>query len=122
MSKLVSFGKFGACNSKPVTTDLDGWVPHAGSPSMKTWIEHATEDGKFLTGFWEAMPGTYRVDFYAGADEFAHMFEGELTLTEDGGKATHYVGGDAFYVPKGWKGTWKIEKRIRKVFAIRVLA
>ena len=87
---------------------------------MKTWIEHTADDGKFLTGFWEAMPGTYLVDFYNKHDEYVHMFEGRVTLTDEGGKQTSFVGGDSYYVPKGWKGTWKIEARVRKAFAIRV--
>lgn len=118
---IVSFGKFGAFNSTAITTDLDGWVKHAGSPSMRTWIEHTSDDGKFLTGFWEAMPGTYLVHFYEQHDEYVHMFEGKVTLTHEDGTAAFFVGGDSFYVPKGWKGTWETEARVRKAFAIRVL-
>ncbi len=72
---VVSYGKHFAPKATPIVTDLDGWTPVDGSPSMKTWIEHKTDDGKLLTGFWEAMPGTYRVVY--AADEFIHMFEGK---------------------------------------------
>ena len=116
--KVVSFGKLGACNSAPITTDLDGWKPVSGSPTMKTWIEHATPDGKFLTGFWEATPGTYQVTY--NADEMVHMFEGKATLTDQGGESRTYVGGDSFLVEAGFKGTWKTEETVRKTFAIKV--
>ena len=45
---IVSFGKLSSPNSTPITTDLDGWKPVEGSPTMKTYIEHATADGKYL--------------------------------------------------------------------------
>lgn len=116
--KVISFGKFGACNSTPITTDLAGWEPVAGSPTMKTWIEHATDDSKFLTGFWEATPGSYHVTYKA--DELIHLFEGKVTLTEDGGETKQYSAGDSFFVAAGFSGVWKTEERIRKIFAIRI--
>lgn len=116
--KLVSFGKLSSPNSTPITTDLDGWKPVEGSPTMKTWIENATEDGKFLTGFWEATPGTYKVTYHV--DEMVHMFEGKATLTVDGGESKTYVGGDSFFVPAGTTVTWKTTVPVRKIFAIKV--
>ncbi len=116
--KVISFGKNDARNSTPITTDLEGWKPVEGSPTMKTWIEHAPADGKFLTGFWEATPGTYQVTY--NADELVHMFEGKATLTENGGESKTYVAGDSFFVPAGFKGTWKTEKTVSKIFAIRI--
>ena len=73
---VTLFGKYTAPKSTPITADLDGWKPIEGAPTMKTWIEHKTPDGKFLTGFWEATPGTYHVTYTA--DELVHMFEGKL--------------------------------------------
>jgi uncharacterized cupin superfamily protein len=115
---VVSYGKHFAPKATPIVTDLDGWTPVDGSPSMKTWIEHKTDDGKLLTGFWEAMPGTYRVVY--AADEFIHMFEGKVTLSEDNGPTRQFSAGDSFQIPKGFTGLWKTEERIRKVFVIRV--
>ena len=116
--KLVSFGKISAPNSTPITADLDGWKPIEGSPTMKTWIEHATEDGKFLTGFWEATPGTYQVTY--NVDEMVHMFEGKATLTEAGGESNTYQAGDSFFVSAGSTITWKTLATVRKIFAIKV--
>ncbi|MFD2844165.1 hypothetical protein [Paracoccus cavernae] len=53
---VMKFGTYQAPNSEPITTDLDWWEPVEGTPSMKTWIENQTDDGKFLTGYWEATP------------------------------------------------------------------
>jgi uncharacterized protein len=115
---IVSFGKLGSPNSTPITADLEGWKPVEGSPTMKTWIEHATPDGKYLTGYWEATPGTYQVTY--NVDELVHMFEGNATLTLAGGETKTYVGGDSFFVPAGSKVTWKTTEKVRKMFAIKV--
>lgn len=116
--KVASFGTYGAPQSTPITADLDGWRPIEGSPSMKTWIEHKTEDGKFLTGFWEATPGSYHVTYKA--DELIHLFEGKVTLTSDEGETRTFSAGDSFHVAAGFSGVWKTEERIRKIFAIRI--
>ena len=97
--KIDQFGSYKAPKSTPITSNLDGWTPVEGNPSMKTWIEHKTADGKFLTGFWEAQPGTYHAVYQA--DELVHMFEG-------------------FHVAAGFSGNWKIEQTVRKIFAIRI--
>jgi uncharacterized cupin superfamily protein len=119
MSNVVKFGTYSAPKCEPITTDLDGWKPLEGNPSMKTWIENKTDDGKFLTGFWEAMPGTYHVTYKA--DELIHLFEGKMTLTEDGtGETKTYSAGDSFHIAAGFSGVWKTEEKIRKIFAIRI--
>ncbi len=115
---IVSFGKLSSPKSTPITTDLDGWKPVEGSPTMKTYIEHATADGKFLTGFWEATPGTYQVTY--NVDEMVHMFQGKATLTDATGESKTYVGGDSFFVAAGSKITWKTVETVRKIFAIKV--
>ncbi|ODN66431.1 cupin domain-containing protein [Methylophaga muralis] len=85
---------------------------------MTTWLEHVSEDGKLLTGFWEATPGTYRVTY--NADEMVHIFEGKATLKADNGDPVTYIAGDSFLVKAGFKGTWMTQQTVRKIFAIRV--
>jgi len=116
--KTVSFGKFTTPSVEAITSDLDGWVAVEGSPTMKTWLEHVPDDGKFLTGYWEATPGTYQVTY--NADEMVHIFEGKATLTDTDGNAVSYSAGDSFVVQAGFKGTWKTEETVRKIFAIRM--
>ncbi|GAB4291563.1 MAG: cupin domain-containing protein [Methylophaga sp.] len=116
--KTLSFGTISAPNSDPITSDLEGWRPVEGSPTMKTYLERVSADGKFLTGYWEATPGTYQVTY--NADEMVHMFEGKATLTDSDGNSVTYQGGDSFVVEAGFKGTWKTEETVRKIFAIRI--
>ncbi len=67
----------------PRLTDLDGWTRVEGNPTMKTWVQHTSEDGAVISGTWEATPGTWhaRYAFY----EFVHLIEGQITITPDGG-------------------------------------
>lgn len=116
--KTISFGKFDTTNTTPITDDLAGWEPVEGNPSMTTWLEHVPEDGKFLTGFWEATPGTYQVTY--NADEMVHMFEGKASLTDQYGNSVTYSAGDSFLVEAGFKGKWRTEETVRKIFAIRM--
>lgn len=115
---ILKFGTYKAPTVEPITTDLDWWTPVEGNPTMKTWLEHQTDDGKFLTGFWEASPGSYRVT-YSG-DEYIYMFEGKATLTQDGEEPKTFKAGDTFYIEAGFEGIWKTEETVRKMFAIRV--
>ncbi len=115
---IKKFGHYKAPTVEPITDDLDWWHPVEGSPTMKTWIEHQTEDGKYLTGYWEATPGSYRVKY--DVDEFIHMFEGKVTLINDGEEPRSFVAGDSFVIEAGFDGIWKTEETVRKAFAIRV--
>ena len=114
----VSYGKFDTKNVEPITTDLDGWKPVEGTPSMKTWIEYVSDDGRMLSGFWEAQPGTYEVTY--NGDEMVHLFEGEVLLTDKSGDTITYKAGDSFVVKAGFSGTWKTIKTIRKVLSIHL--
>ena len=102
----------------PIDENLDGWVVQDGTPSMKTWILHTAGDGTMISGYWEATPGTFHVTYTAY--EFVHLIEGKITITPDGGTPVTVMAGDAFAVEKEFKGTWKIEEKVRKHFAIRL--
>lgn len=115
---ITKFGTYDAPSVQPITEDLDWWHPVEGAPSMKTWIEHQSEDGKYLTGYWEATPGSYRVRY--DVDEFIHLFEGKVTLTDDGQAPRSFSAGDTFVIEAGFDGIWKTEETVRKAFAIRV--
>lgn len=103
---------------KPIEADLEGWKVVAGAPSMKTWVLHTSSDGKMISGYWEAAPGTYHATYTAY--EFVHMIAGRIVITPDGGSPVTVEAGDAFVVEADFKGTWKIEQAVRKHFDIRL--
>ena len=104
--------------NEPDTNDLDGWVVVDGKPTMKTWALHTNSDGTMLSGVWEATPGTYHATYTAY--EFVHMLAGRIIITPDGGKPVTVKAGDAFIVEADFKGTWKIEERVRKHFDFKI--
>lgn len=103
---------------EPETADLEGWVVVEGTPSMKTWVQHTSNDGSMISGYWEATPGTYHATYTQY--EFVHMMEGRLTITPDGGTSVVLGPGDAFVVEAGFKGLWKIDETVRKHFCIKL--
>lgn len=116
---MKSIVKLGNKNSMaPVTDDLEGWKVVSGTPSMKTWVLHTSEDGSMISGYWEATPGTYHATYTEY--EFVHVMEGRMTITPDGGEAVKLGTGDAFVVEAGFKGLWQIDETIRKHFAIKL--
>lgn len=102
----------------PLKTDLEGWLKVEGHPTMKTWIEYTSADKSMISGWWEATPGTYHASYATW--EFVHLIEGRIIITPDGGQAHQVNPGDAFVVEPGFKGTWKIEEKALKHFAIRL--
>ncbi|MEN9895547.1 MAG: hypothetical protein RIR97_1399 [Pseudomonadota bacterium] len=103
---------------EPVVTDLDGWVVVEGSPTMKTWVLHTSDDSRMMSGYWEATPGTYHATY--SDYEFVHLIEGRIVITPDGGEPVTVKAGDAFVVEADFKGTWKIEETVRKHFDFKL--
>jgi len=81
MASVVKLGELSTV--EPILGDLDGWKVVEGTPSMKTWILHSSEDSKMISGYWEATPGTYHAT-YTGY-EFVHLIAGRIVITPDGG-------------------------------------
>jgi uncharacterized cupin superfamily protein len=120
MPKAYTVAHLGKPNltSDPITTDLDGWKPVSGKPTMKTWIVSTSSDGAMISGVWEATQGTYHASY--AKNEFVHLLEGEIIITPDKGEPMEVGPGDAFVVEAGFEGTWQIKKPVRKHFAIQL--
>ena len=100
---------------EPDTTDLDGWVVVAGTPTMKTQILHTNQEKNMVSGIWEATVGTYHATY--SAYEFVHMISGKITIIPDDGTLPTIVkGGDSFIVESNFKGLWRIEEDVKKHF------
>lgn len=114
----MTLTKHSLAGIEPVTTDLDGWTPIEGNPSMITWIEYGADDGSLIAGTWRATPGTYRAEY--SAYEFVHLLEGRIDITPDGAETQTMLPGDAFSVDADFKGEWKIVEPVLKHFVIRL--
>ena len=67
-------------------------------------------------GIWRCGAYTEHYDNYP-VDEFMIVLEGEVTLEGDGFRDT-YRKGDAFLVPKGFRGTWHQPGDLLKYYVI----
>ncbi|MCV6591858.1 MAG: cupin domain-containing protein [Silicimonas sp.] len=66
------------------------------------------------SGIWRSTPYTEFYEDYP-ATEFMYILEGEVTLESDVFSET-YRAGEAFLVPKGFRGTWKQEAPMLKYY------
>lgn len=89
----------------------------AGHPMQRTENYYTSADETFFSGFWSSGVGRWRVD-YSGEEEFCHLLEGEVMLTDEAGNATHLKAGDRFTIAEGFKGTWETVKPCRKLYVI----
>ena len=95
--------------------------PHkatAGTPSMKTWVLHTSNDGNMVSGIWECSPGSYHATYTDY--EYVVLIAGRIVITPDGGTPVTVKAGDAFVVEHDFKGTWEIQEHVRKHFDFRV--
>lgn len=67
-------------------------------------------------GLWECAPGRFWT-LFDGDGEFLRILEGRLTCIEEGGPTTYLGPRDAMTFPPGWRGEWRIEGTLRKLFA-----
>jgi uncharacterized cupin superfamily protein len=77
-------------------------------------IYYSREKPGVRAGIWRAEPYT---DFYENYpfDEFMYVLEGSVTLESEDFIET-YQKGDAFLVPKGFRGTWKQTEPMLKFY------
>lgn len=104
--------------TEPSTAILDGWVVTEGNPQMKTWGLHTSAAGDMVCGIWECTEGSFHATY--SAYEYVVLIEGRIVITPDGGTPVTVEAPDAFVVEPTFKGTWKIEKPVRKHFDFRI--
>lgn len=112
-AKLIRFG------SNPPAVEAGAPAPDkivAGQPTTKLQNYYTDPTGQFFSGIWESSPGKWRVDY--GEEEFCAILAGKAILTDADGEAQAFTVGDAFIIPKGFKGTWETIEPLRKWYVI----
>ena len=72
--------------------------------------------GAFEAGFWaDAEVRSAAVDYQE--DEFCVILAGKVRITDADGRAELYGPGDAFVIPRGFRGTWENVEPVRKFYA-----
>jgi len=93
------------------------WIKE-GNPVARGTVLTQSADKKVSSGLWSCEPGKFEWTF--GWDEFVHVLEGEVEITEDGTENTITLQpGDMAHFPLGMKTHWHVKTAVRKFFVIR---
>ena len=87
-----------------------------GNPLRTTWNHY--EDAGVSAGTWACEPGAWRIAFADGKDEFFHVLEGRIRITDEGGTAKEFGPGDACVIPGGFSGLFEVLEAVRKHYVI----
>lgn len=87
-----------------------------GVPNGLDHIYYENEETKVTSGIWRSSPYTEWYDYYP-CDEFMYVLDGHVILENDT-FSEKYEKGDAFLVPKGFKGYWKQPVSMLKLYVI----
>lgn len=87
-----------------------------GKPMGRDHTYFERETPSFRSGIWRSSPYTEFYETYP-CDEFMYVLEGSVTLENDEFSET-YSKGDAFLVPKGFRGYWKQAEPMLKFYVI----
>ena len=88
----------------------------SGAPRTGARGAYENEAAGFYTGTWESQVGAWRVAY--DEDELCVILAGRVRLTEDGGAPRDFGPGDAFVLPRGFRGVWETLEPVRKIYAI----
>ena len=88
-----------------------------GNPVSRGMIAMQSEDKKMSTGFWECSKGTF--EWIYTWDESVYILEGEVEVSEEGGKSYSLKPGDITHFPKGIKTLWCVIQPVKKMFVVR---
>ena len=88
-----------------------------GAPRARGRVLVQSADRLVSSGLWECTAGRFQWTF--GWDEFVHILEGEVTISQPGGMTVTLKPGDTAHFPLGLKTEWHVPSYVRKVFTVR---
>lgn len=88
-----------------------------GEPREQGAVISESKDGKFIVGIWESTPYAEKIDAYPG-DEFCQVISGKVTLTDENTNEFTFDAGESYFVPKGFKGTFRVVETMRKYYVL----
>lgn len=87
-----------------------------GNPLRTTWNHY--EDKGVSAGLWACEPGAWRIAFAQGKDEFFHVIEGRIRISDSEGNEKEFGPGDAGVIPAGFTGVFRVLQAVRKHYVI----
>ena len=90
----------------------------AGNPLRTTWEHYANPSGEISGGVWACGPGAWRIVFDKNSDEYFHVLEGRICITDDAGLAHEFGPGEACVIPAGFTGTFEVLEPVKKHYVM----
>ncbi|VWX34841.1 Cupin [Limnobacter sp. 130] len=87
-----------------------------GNP-LRTTRNHFEKNG-VSAGLWTCETGAWRIAFAPGKDEFFHVIEGRIQITNAAGQAEQFGPGDAGVIPAEFTGVFEVLEPVRKHYVI----
>jgi uncharacterized cupin superfamily protein len=104
--------------------DATHWEPYplpketivAGDPAAQVHWARVSKPGQpaYYSGLWTAQPSTF--DYTFELNEFAHILEGHVVVTQVDGPTLDLRAGDVATFPKGARTRWEVRAAMKKVF------
>ena len=91
----------------------------AGPQSNWMTVLHS---GEVTVAVYESTPVLIEIKEPFPYDEYVHVLEGEVTLTDLDGNENTFKAGENFLVPKGFLGTWNMTTHYREMVAAETKA
>lgn len=88
----------------------------AGMPEQHMANFFSDKTGQFHCGVWESTPGRWRVTYTE--NEFCHVTEGRVRISDAYGRAKVFGPGDSFVIPAGFEGEWDVLESMKKLYVI----
>ena len=116
MSSLTILNASTAGDALPDMPIEPSWIIE-GTPRARGKVYLQSADGKVSSGIWDCTAGRFRWNF--GWDEFIHVLEGQVTISQTGGPTITLQAGDMAHFPLGVTAEWFVPRYVRKVFTVR---
>jgi uncharacterized cupin superfamily protein len=94
---------------------IDPKTVSEGTAAEVGHIFFTNENGSVNAGVWECTPCTEEVRNYP-YDQCCFVLEGTLIITDETGHAETFRPGEAFMIPRGFNGSWRMTERYRNFF------
>ena len=98
----------------PVEDQRYWTVTEGDRPTYTSRSDFVSADERLHVGVSQYDKMTLRLTDYP-VDEFMHILEGQVEITDENGASKVYGPGDKFVMPKGFSGTWRQLSAIKKL-------